>query len=87
MGDQEQRQRQGQASPELALKLEAQLQRLEEIVKGLEGEALLLAEALALFEEGVTLAREIQKALEQSRLRVKQVLSLDEEPQPFEGLE
>ena len=87
MGDQGQEQGQGQASPELALKLEAQLQRLEEIVKRLEGEALPLAEALALFEEGVTLAREIQKALEQSRLRVKQVLSLDEEPQPFEGLE
>ena len=64
--------------------MEAQLQRLEEIVKGLEGEALPLEEALALFEEGVKLAREIQKALEESRLQVKQVLSLDEEPQPFE---
>jgi len=73
-----------QAQPGSGPELEAQLQRLEEIVKGLEGEALPLEEALALFEEGVKLAREIQKRLEQSRLRVRQVLSLEEEPQPFE---
>jgi len=64
--------------------LEGQLQRLEEIVKQLEGEEISLERSLALFEEGVALAREIRRGLEESRLRVRQVLGLDEEPQPFD---
>ncbi len=63
-----------------ALKIEAALARLEEIVRHLENEQISLEESLELFEEGVKLADSIQKRLSEAQLRVKKVL---EEAQGF----
>jgi exodeoxyribonuclease VII small subunit len=50
------------------------LRRLEEIVRTLEADDLDLDQALALFEEGVTLMREARARLGDAELRVQQVL-------------
>jgi exodeoxyribonuclease VII small subunit len=55
--------------------LAARLRRLEEIVRGLEAEETDLDQALALFEEGVTVLREARSRLEQAEFRVQQVLA------------
>lgn len=65
--------------------LERRLGRLEEIVSRLEGEKLELAEALALFEEGVRELREAQRLIEQAELRIERLIeepdgSLSREP-------
>lgn len=54
--------------------LEASLRRLEEIVARLESDEVELEQALALFEEGVRLADEVQKRLKEGELKIKQVL-------------
>lgn len=54
--------------------VESTLTRLEEIVASLESEDVSLERSLALFEEGVQLADGLKKRLEQSELRVKQVI-------------
>jgi exodeoxyribonuclease VII small subunit len=51
-----------------------ELDRLEEIVRGLETEDLDLDAALALFEEGVTRLREARGRLEAAELKVRMVL-------------
>ena len=51
-----------------------QLERLEEIVRRLEGEDLDLDEALKLFEEGVERLREARERLSAAEAKVKQVL-------------
>ncbi len=64
-----------EASPETAQPdVEATLARLEEIVAALESEDVSLERSLALFEEGVQLADGLKQRLEQSELRVKQVI-------------
>jgi exodeoxyribonuclease VII small subunit len=52
-----------------------QLERLEEIVRRLEGEELDLDEALRLFEEGVERLRAARERLAAAEAKVKQVLS------------
>jgi exodeoxyribonuclease VII small subunit len=52
-----------------------QLDRLEEIVRRLEGQDLDLDEALKLFEEGVERLREARERLVAAETQVKQVLA------------
>lgn len=59
---------------EAELNIEEALARLEEIVQALEGEGSRLDESLKLFAEGVKLAGAIKQRLEQSELKVRQVL-------------
>ncbi len=53
----------------------AQLERLEEIVRRLEGQDLDLDEALKLFEEGVERLRDARERLLTAEAKVKQVLA------------
>ena len=50
---------------------EASMERLEEIVRALEGGAESLDTSLRLYEEGVGLARECAEALEKAEMRIK----------------
>ena len=59
------------------LKFEDQLARLEEIVSALEAGNLRLEESLAVFEEGVALARACARYLEEAERRIE-VLARDE---------
>lgn len=52
-----------------------QIERLEEIVRRLEGQDLDLDEALKLFEEGVVRLREARERLLAAETQVKQVLA------------
>lgn len=52
-----------------------QLERLEEIVRQLEGQDLDLDDALKLFEEGVERLREARERLTAAEAQVKQVLA------------
>ena len=54
---------------------EAAMERLEEIVERMEGEALELDEALALYEEGVRLLRATQGVLDRSEARIHELLA------------
>ena len=56
--------------------IEEQLTRLEEIVEALEAEQLDLAEALALFEEGVQCLRAAGGTLTEAEARVKRLTEL-----------
>jgi len=53
---------------------EGRLRELEELVRRLEDGSLPLAESLALFERGLTLARDLQKSLAEASLRVTRLL-------------
>jgi exodeoxyribonuclease VII small subunit len=53
---------------------EPSLRRLEEIAERLESEDLELAEALSLFEEGVTLVRSAEAVLSRADARVQQLI-------------
>lgn len=61
-------------SPE-PLSFAAQLERLEAIVRQLEGQDLDLDDALKLFEEGVERLREARDRLTAAEVKVKQVLA------------
>lgn len=50
------------------------IDRLEEIVRSLEGEELELEEALRLFDEGMELIRAAEREIGESEGRLKQVL-------------
>jgi exodeoxyribonuclease VII small subunit len=56
--------------------IEERLTRLEEIVEALEAEPLDLAEALALFEEGVQCLREAGGTLTEAEAHVKRLTEL-----------
>ena len=56
--------------------IESRLARLEEIVQALEAEQLDLAEALALFEEGVQCLRDASGTLTDAEARVKRLTEL-----------
>lgn len=58
-----------------ALSFTQQLERLEEIVRRLEGQDLDLDQALKLFEEGVERLREARDRLAAAEVQVKQVLA------------
>lgn len=64
-----------------ALTFEEALAELERIVRALEGGALPLEEALALYERGQALADHCQRLLQEARLRVR-VLEADAEGIP-----
>jgi exodeoxyribonuclease VII small subunit len=70
------RSRKVKRSEEVAKKLSLgkAIDRLEEIVKGLESEELELEEALRLFDEGMELIRAAERELTESEGRIKQVL-------------
>ncbi len=57
------------------LSFAAQLERLEAIVRQLEGQDLDLDDALKLFEEGVERLREARDRLTAAEVKVKQVLT------------
>ncbi len=56
------------------LSLKQAINRLEEIVRNLEGEELELEEALRLFDEGMELIRAAEREIGESEGRLKQVL-------------
>jgi exodeoxyribonuclease VII small subunit len=57
--------------------------RLGEIVRELERGELPLEESLALFEQGIQLARDAQTRLDQAERRVEELLGFDEHQQPI----
>lgn len=59
------------------LSFEQALQRLEEVVRELEGGDLSLEQALTLFQEGVALARQCGTQLDQAEARIEQLLEED----------
>lgn len=54
--------------------IEDALAKLEEITQKLEEDEIGLEEAIALFDEGLTLAAKIKQDLEAAKLKVEQVL-------------
>jgi exodeoxyribonuclease VII small subunit len=56
------------------MNLEQDLKHLEEIAKQLESEELPLEEAIALFEQGITLATSIRTALNDAKVRIEAVV-------------
>jgi exodeoxyribonuclease VII small subunit len=66
-------------------KFEENLKRLETIVDQLENKEAPLEESLALFEEGVRLARVCQQTLEQAKKKVDILIKETGELKPFEG--
>ncbi|NRA32398.1 MAG: exodeoxyribonuclease VII small subunit [Polyangiaceae bacterium] len=62
---------------------ERAVNRLGEIVEGLESGDLPLEESLKLFEEGVTLARSSQATLDAAEKRVEELLSVDDDGNPI----
>ena len=63
------------AAPRADASFARQLERLEEIVRRLEGQELDLDDALKLFEEGVERLREARDRLTAAEAKVKQVLT------------
>jgi len=63
------------AAPREDASFARQLERLEEIVRRLEGQELDLDDALKLFEEGVESLREARDRLTAAEAKVKQVLT------------
>ncbi len=67
---------------------DAELERLEALVQRLEGGSLGLEEALATFEEGITLSQRLQQQLGEAQRRVevlKQGLGGEYKAEPLEG--
>ena len=64
----------GASAPQRPLRFEEALERLEQIVDGLEGGELPLEDALARFEEGVGLTRALGEQLTQAERRVEQLV-------------
>ncbi len=62
---------------------EESTRRLSQIVTELEGGDLPLERSLALFEEGVRLARRAQERLDQAERRVEELLSVDAQGKPM----
>lgn len=61
---------------------ESAIQRLANIVEELEGGELPLEQSLALFEEGIVLARSSQRSLDAAEKRVEQLLAIDGDGNP-----
>ncbi len=55
------------------LSFRTELERLEDIVRSLEGDELDLDQALKLFEEGVSKLKSARKLLKESQLKVRKV--------------
>jgi exodeoxyribonuclease VII small subunit len=71
---------QAQTAP---LSFEAAQARLETIVSQLEGGDLPLEQSLALFEEGVGLARRAQEQLDRAERRIEELLGVDPSGKPI----
>ena len=56
------------------MKIDESLNRLEVVTKRLGQEEVPLDEALALFEEGITLASQVKTSLDEARLQVKKIV-------------
>jgi len=69
-----------------AMKFSEKLQKVENIVHKLEKEQLPLEEALSLYEDGISLIRELQNFLQQAEQKVM-VLSEDLKEEPFDANE
>jgi exodeoxyribonuclease VII small subunit len=65
---------------EQKLSFEQALQRLEQVVRELEQGDLSLDQALALFQEGVTLSRGCAAQLDQAEVRIEKLLEQNGEP-------
>jgi exodeoxyribonuclease VII small subunit len=70
------------AEPAEGAPFEASLERLTGIVEKLENGELGLEESLALFEEGVRLARAAQTRLDAAEKRVEELIAADEDGNP-----
>lgn len=70
------------AAPPAGPSFEASLHRLTEVVEKLESGELGLEESLALFEEGVGLARSAQARLDAAEKRVEELVRIDENGNP-----
>lgn len=57
------------------LTLERRMERLDAIVAKLESEGLELDDALALFEEGVSHIREVERMLQDADLRIERLIA------------
>jgi len=68
-------------------KFEENLKRLEMIVDQLENKEAPLDQSLALFEEGVKLARACQQTLEQAKKKVEVLIKETGELKPFPATE
>jgi exodeoxyribonuclease VII small subunit len=68
---------------EANMTFEERLQRLQEIVAGLESGALPLEESVALYKEGLTLSKRCKEQLEKARNEVR--LLSDGEFKPFDA--
>ena len=78
------------AAPAAEFKFEESLKRLEKIVEELEGGALTLEVSLKRYEEGVRLAQQLSKRLEQAQRRVEILMkdgAAELVAQPFEDIE
>ena len=65
--------------------LDRRIERIEEIVRLLDSDALGLDDALALFEEGVGHLRRAQETLAKAELRVEELIGADgDEVRPLE---
>ena len=65
-------------------KFEENLTRLEKIVEQLENKEVPLEESLALFEEGVGLARSCQKKLEEAKKKIEILVKETGELKPLD---
>ena len=65
-------------------KFEENLKRLEQIVDQLENKEAPLEQSLALFEEGIQIARACQQKLEQAKKKVEVLIKQTGELKPFE---
>jgi exodeoxyribonuclease VII small subunit len=61
---------------------ESELERLTLVVERLENDDLRLEESLALFEEGVKLARSAKQRLDTAEKRVEELIRIDENGEP-----
>ncbi|MBN1332592.1 MAG: exodeoxyribonuclease VII small subunit [Synergistales bacterium] len=68
------------------MKFSEKLQKVENIVHKLEKEQIPLEEALSLYEDGISLIRELQTFLQQAEQKVM-VLSEDLQEEPFDASE
>jgi len=66
-------------------KFEEQLKRLEEIVDQMEGQDTSLDSSLALFEEGVKLARTCQTKLQETQKKIEVLIKETGELKPYDA--
>lgn len=69
-------------APASASSFERAIQRLGEIVESLEDGEQPLEESIALFEEGMSLARSSQEILDRAERRIEELLAVDGQGKP-----